>query len=444
MPTMEAPLAYIDHASFLALRALGRGPRIQYLWIVPGRVDPAAARRLNVSLASTLLGRRIRKSLLPFGRHRWIWSDDPGVLTFEDTPIEPTGLMSWAHRQSLRPVDPETGPNWQLAVQPLSNGDTAIALCMSHSTVDGIAASEAVCDAILQRSQPNREASRRSSRRLSAISREFSDVACSVPDALRAIAAARRTLRPSPAQRTQLSDRPAMPPRLDPHQIVEVPTCILALDEGQLRGRAESAGASVTALLAGFAAHLGSLLGRVDQQGQVNVVIPISRRLEGDTRANALSVLDIHVQTPVTVGDLSKIRAQIKTGITDLTAREADFTAALALAPYIPRGIARRLESHTLRGTNTVSSSHVGTVPEAVNRPMGTEASLYSGGLAEATTPAILNHYGGTLNVVTSTLAGRTSIRIRAWQPGIVTTRADLLPFARQALSDFGLVADTI
>src|SRR5690349_16731800 len=67
-----------DQASFTGLRALGRGPLIQYTWIYEHPIDLDGLRRLHRNLGSGgLLGRRIERSPLPFGRHRWVRSTGP-------------------------------------------------------------------------------------------------------------------------------------------------------------------------------------------------------------------------------------------------------------------------------------------------------------------------------------------------------------------------------
>ena len=56
---VDNTLAYIDQGSFLALRALGRGPLIQFTWIYDRAVDLDGLRRFHANLGFGLLGRRI-------------------------------------------------------------------------------------------------------------------------------------------------------------------------------------------------------------------------------------------------------------------------------------------------------------------------------------------------------------------------------------------------
>jgi len=69
---VDNTLAYIDQASFLGLRALGRGPLIQFTWVYDRPVDVEGLRRFHRNLGHGLLGRRVERSPLPFGRHRWV------------------------------------------------------------------------------------------------------------------------------------------------------------------------------------------------------------------------------------------------------------------------------------------------------------------------------------------------------------------------------------
>ena len=67
----------MDHASFLGLRALGRGPVIECTWVFTEPVDLEALEVLNRQLALGFLGRRIQRSPLPWGRPRWVVAPVP-------------------------------------------------------------------------------------------------------------------------------------------------------------------------------------------------------------------------------------------------------------------------------------------------------------------------------------------------------------------------------
>ncbi|WP_431232451.1 hypothetical protein ACQ856_23795 [Mycolicibacterium psychrotolerans] len=83
---MDSTLAYIDQGSFLGLRALGRGPLAQYAWIYEHAVDFDGLRRFHHNLGHGLLGRRIERSPLPFGRDHWVTWRGPRDLDVAATP----------------------------------------------------------------------------------------------------------------------------------------------------------------------------------------------------------------------------------------------------------------------------------------------------------------------------------------------------------------------
>jgi hypothetical protein len=77
---MDNLLAYIDQGSFLALRAFGHEPLGQYVWVYEHDIDIDRLRQLHRNLGDGLLGRRIERSPLPFGRHRWVAAPHQAAL----------------------------------------------------------------------------------------------------------------------------------------------------------------------------------------------------------------------------------------------------------------------------------------------------------------------------------------------------------------------------
>jgi hypothetical protein len=146
MRAVDNTLDYIDQASFLGLRALGHGPVIQFTWIYQRDLDLDGLRRFHHTLGHGLLGRRIERSPLPFGRHRWIaW---PGMDIDVASRARPrTELTAWTDEQAALPIDPEFGPPWRLAVQTFTNGEAAVTLVVSHTVADGVGMAIAVTDA---------------------------------------------------------------------------------------------------------------------------------------------------------------------------------------------------------------------------------------------------------------------------------------------------------
>lgn len=111
---------YMDHASYIALRALRRGPVGQSVWIYNRGVDMDGLRRFQRNLENTLLGRRIERSPLPFGRHRWVAGARSGAIAVSASERPRSQVWDWANERAKIPVDPETGPAWHLAAIPFS------------------------------------------------------------------------------------------------------------------------------------------------------------------------------------------------------------------------------------------------------------------------------------------------------------------------------------
>ena len=144
---MDNTIDYMDQASFLGLRARDRDPLIRWCWIYDHEVDLVALRRFHHNLGQGLLGRRIERSPLPFGRDRWVaW---PGMPDIEIAPAARprSDFRAWAAEQAVVSIDPERGPSWRLAVLPFTEGGAAVVLIVSHTIADGGGAVVAVTDA---------------------------------------------------------------------------------------------------------------------------------------------------------------------------------------------------------------------------------------------------------------------------------------------------------
>ena len=115
MAVVDNTLDYMDQASFLGLRARGRDPLIQLFWLYDHDVDLEQLRRFHHLLGKGLLGRRIERSPIPFGRHRWVAWPGPDDIEIAPTPRPRAEVREWAVEPSAKPIDPERGPSWRLA-----------------------------------------------------------------------------------------------------------------------------------------------------------------------------------------------------------------------------------------------------------------------------------------------------------------------------------------
>ena len=106
-------LAFFDQATFLSLRATGREQLMQIVWIYEHAVDFDRLRRTYRNGGYGLLGRRIERSPLPFGRHRWVSAvGQPLGIDIAECARPRAEVSDWADERAQLPIDPEWGPGW--------------------------------------------------------------------------------------------------------------------------------------------------------------------------------------------------------------------------------------------------------------------------------------------------------------------------------------------
>jgi diacylglycerol O-acyltransferase len=440
MAGVDSTLAYIDQTSFLGLRALGRGPLAQFTWTYTHPVDYEALRRFHRNLGLGLLGRRIERSALPFGRHHWIAGAGAPEMDVAANEIAVDDVPAWAQDQLRFPIDPEHGPSWRMAVQPLIGGGAAVTVIASHTVCDGLAMSIAVAEAAqgitrdLGYPPPHHRARGR------ALAEDARETLRSVPDMGRAAVAAVRLARKNSEEFSTSSARSTKPQRLGRSAPVTVPSIAAYLSEALWDARAESLGGTSNSLFAGIAARLGQRMGRVDDHGLVKLMFPVSERTEDDTRANALTGMALTVDPAGVSESLAAVRAEIKRNLAALGETRNDLFAPLPLTPLIPQRLARRLEGMALGSGAPIGCSNLGRLDPAVNRPDGTDAEFLSVRQMESRITAdILERLGGTLFLASGRVNGQAFLTVSAWQTGADNSRRWLTDLVRGALDDFGL-----
>jgi len=440
MTGVDSTLAYIDQGSFLGLRALGRGPLAQYGWVYEHPVDLDALRRFHHNLGRGLLGRRIERSVLPFGRDHWVAWTGPDDLDLAETPRSSDGILDWFDEQLRIPIDPEAGPSWRLAVQPLIEGGAAVTLIGSHSVCDGLALNLAIKQAAsgetwdLGYPQPNART------RGQALRQDAAEFVRSVPDFAKAIAAAARLAKSSLGEFKSSAGRSTRPGKIDGTALITVPSMVAYFDEDQWHSRMESLGGTSNSLFAGIAARLGQVFGRVDDDGKVRLQFPVSERTDGDTRANALSGMTVMIDPAGVTTSLQGVRAELKRSLAALSESTFDLLGPVALAPLIPPSLARGLEGMALGAGAPVGCSNLGKLGAVVNRPDGTDAEyLLLRQIESRTTPEILDHLGGTLFLASGQVNGLVSVSVAAWRPGGPNSKELLTAPVSDVFAEFGL-----
>lgn len=437
---MDNTLDHIDQASFLGLRALGHGPVIQFNWIYSRDVDLDALRRFHRSLGRGLLGRRIERSPLPFGRHRWIAWPGPADLAVAATTVPRDEIYTWFDAQAALPIDPEYGPPWRLAVQPIAGGGAAVSLVMSHTIADGVGAKIAVTDAAqgIERDLGYPVSGR--SAKLPALLADSRQIIAGIPAMVKAAVALARLARDrrdemsSPAREsTSASDSSREP--------VTMPMITVYAPAQEWDDRARELGGTPTALFIGLTCRLGGRLGWTDSDGRVGITVPVNERIEGDTRGNALTQVSMTVDPDQVCDDLSGVRADLKAALTTLGDARHELLAPLPLVPLVPKSFARRLEGMVIR-TGIIGSSNLGEFDPVANRPDGTDAEHFAVRMGEALTRADIRRTGGSFfPVVTGRVNGEIFISIGYTDAEDTTTREQVIEWVRATLDDFGLQA---
>src|ERR1700749_1903648 len=89
-------LAYMDQATFLTLRATGREQLMQIVWIYEHPIDMDKMMVTFRNSGYGLMGRRIERSPLPFGRHRWVSAiGQPLEIDIAETARPRADLRDW-------------------------------------------------------------------------------------------------------------------------------------------------------------------------------------------------------------------------------------------------------------------------------------------------------------------------------------------------------------
>jgi diacylglycerol O-acyltransferase / wax synthase len=440
---VDNTLAFMDQASFVWVRASGHVHGIQCTWVYRRDIDISGLRRMHDNLAHGLLGRRIERSPLPFGRHRWVSCHElPGI---DVTPPARThaALAGWLEERAHKPVDPELGPAWHLGVLPIEGYGTAVTLVASHTVIDGVGLCLAVADAAKgvrhdfgyppPHSRPRRRAmvedGRQTVRGLPQIARALGAMATLAVH--NRPSRAGRSARPSGSKSTRELDRP-----------VAVPTSTVHIDQADWDARAESLGGTSNALLAGFAAKLAEKFGRLRPRDDlVTLTYPVNDRTENDLRANALKGIDFAVDPGPVTGDLRKIRNDFKQTIIAGLGKFAEQERVFPLTPFVPTAVVRKLPLAALNSADLpVGCSNLGEIDSATAHADGTKADYVAIRLVEqnltANSPELAS---GELCMVSGRICGKVFITLRAYHPGPENSKRNLRELISDTLADFDL-----
>lgn len=436
---MDNQLAYIDQASFLAMRANGHEPVQQITWVYDHDVNLDRLREIHTNLGFTLLGRRIERSPLPFGRHRWVAAPRQGELLVT-APRPRAELMTWLDEQGTTPVDPERGPAWRMAVGPFTEGGAAVTLVVSHSLADvgGILLSLfgalAGIKTDLGYPMPNSR-TRKQARR-----EDWKATRQAFPDVKKAFKEAVSVLREDRPKTTSGTARPA---KRRPETGTAIrPTVCAVVDAEQWDARAKELSGNSGSLVAAFAARLGLIMGQARPDGSIVLNFPVSERGDGDARANALTGMSVTVNPVEVLTDIAPVRTSLKEGLKGVADNPHQLMAPLPLAPLTPKWVVRRLEWLVLGDGPVVGCTNMGDVPDILTQLDGTPAEfVLARGVEWPIGPVELDRIGNWLLVGSGRVNGKVLLFVTYWKVGSRKAREEAVELVNQGLADFGLSA---
>lgn len=435
-------LAYIDQATFLSLRATGQAQVVQLVWVYEHPLDHVGLKRFHENFGHGLAGRRIQRSPLPFGRHRWISSTGPGCdLDVAEEPRPREDLSDWIDERSQVPVDPETGPGWHLGVLPMTDGSTAVTLVASHCLMDGLGLAQTLVEAITGSVREFDHPAPNARTRRQALAEDTRETLRGIGAAGRAMVAAVRL------SRRRRDETPPKPQRRHvgyPDELVVVPAISVVIDLGDWDRSAKRHRGNSHSLFAGFAAGLAHRMGRCRADGTVDLVLALSDRTWEDTRANALRFAGVNVDPVRAAGDLSDARRDIRAAVVALRENPDETFALQPLTPFIPRRAVRGLGA-TVFGPQPVSCSSVGELPELGFQIDGTVAEHgYLRAVDQNVRRRQIEGAGGQLVLVAGRVGGKMNIGVTAYEPGARNTKPRLRALAADVLAEFGISGEVL
>lgn len=443
---MDDRLALMDQGSFLGLRALGHQPCTFFTWVYDRPVDLEAVARFNDRLVDTLLGRLVQRSALPGGRHRWVAVDAAPPIEVEQVARSRDEIRAWTDELGERGVDPEHGPGWRLGVLPLTDGGTAVALATSHTLGDGLCKLQALADGVQGVSRRPAYRPRGSSRRRDVMWADLVTFVRELASVARAVVAAVRVAR---AQSGPKQERSALPPstRAEPDVTpFRAPAACVRVSLAEWDAVAAELGGTSHSLVSAFSARLGRRLGRNDAAGRVTLAVPVSTRVEGDTRANALDSVQVSVEPDGLDRDLSAVRVATKSALAELAETPNEALAVLPLTPLTPAWVVRQAEQLAMGSSVApVGCSNHGTLDPAIARIDGADPDDFWVRLGEpGQTGDDLDRIGGLLYVLSGRVLDRVYLSVAARPVGGGLDSGQLHEHVAATLAEFSLTAASV
>jgi hypothetical protein len=220
---------------------------------------------------------------------------------------------------------------------------------------------------------------------------------------------------------------------------VDVPLVQIVMDGCAFDERASELGVRGNTLLAALTTRIAFRMGRVDADGRVKLVLPVSDRKPGDRRGNAVLSITVMADPGSCQEHPLVLQHQLKAALRSLLTRGDDMSTLLPLVPYVPLWLARHMERLALGDSLPVFCSILGELPPELNSPLG-DASLLQASPLGRSRAAELEQRRGNLFVACYRTGGRVLATVQGYAPDRFATGAAFATVVRAALADLGLL----
>ena len=308
-----------------------------------------------------------------------------------------------------------------------------MSLVIPHCLTDGVGLCESLADAALGRNDPIGWPAAGSRRRWQALREDAHQTVRDTPAIRRGVVAAVRLSRRRRGGAAVAIPLPAALAGAD--EPLTLSTATIFVDAEDWEARAHSLGGTSNSLLVGLAARLAQRRGRLTADGSVVVGIPVNERVDGDTRANAISTVELTVDPAFAATDLRAIRAAVKQALIRHREVPHEDQAMLSIVPLLPKKLVRVGVSASRSAT-----SNLGVVNPAAGRPDGTEADYFAmRWLDVGATKAKMHRIGGRQFLLSGRACGQVFVSVTAYEPTRPNSNDSLQQDISSALNDFSL-----
>jgi hypothetical protein len=447
-------LAYADQAMFSSLRALGQEPIIQFIWLYRRPLDIERLRRFYHCLGKGFLGRRVKRSSLPFGRHHWISVQEPeAALEIANDRLDFNQWHQWADAQVQLPLDPESGPAWRLTTQTFKDDITLVSLTISHCVADGTGSIIAICEA---QSEQVRDLGYPLPRERYSLPSLIADLGCclaELPSVFKALTHV-GILLPKRQSHDQWHGEAGASFKSGADSLVSnqsaigshqnsfyLPSVTIGANPAHWDQRARRLGGDRLSLVVAVAGTIAVKLGR-SSGGCVHLMIPVNIRCGPEDRgANRLNIAKVSIPLEALPFDLGAIRQLIRASLLKSRKHPDPIFHVLPLVPLLPRWLMAAVLDGALNFSDEfpVGCTHMGTLtPEVLSIDGAAADEIFARGV-DRRQSLIEKH--GLFTTLSGAVLDKMRVTFIAHQPGKLNTREAFMELIQSALKTYEIEA---